>query len=362
MEMVLACLRVLLHHGVIALVDMFFFTNRYESTDKAAALLAGKDPKMLQAAVEFAARRPFAGASMHPSEHSPSQHSLSPVMSPVNDECKSLDSKYYASFPPSAEGRDNALYLGGGAAATAANSIYRISSVNSHDAAATSFLHQSPAAVRRQLTRDEKEIELAIAELYCACHRNRSIGELWVDLFREQQLRRGGVSLSRTSLSSAAPLNWKKMFGLLEHRRLTSFGLVHGLIRRVHNFPMVVGGRFTESEMQSIASAMQDQSKKSSSQSDQHPHHPSSASLHLQRDRSLSSSRHGTHHPHGGLSHNIQQPKQTPGDEKKTALYLAYLMDGRHCDDELVCIFEKPLEDLFEMIKEERQVVSSYAP
>lgn len=43
MEMVRACLRVLKHHGVIALVDMFFYTNRYEFTERATAMLAGKE-------------------------------------------------------------------------------------------------------------------------------------------------------------------------------------------------------------------------------------------------------------------------------------------------------------------------------
>ncbi|KAL3925184.1 MAG: hypothetical protein SGILL_000576 [Bacillariaceae sp.] len=50
LEMVLACLRVLKHHGVIHVVDMFMYTNRYEFTDKAAAMLAGNDDKLLQEA------------------------------------------------------------------------------------------------------------------------------------------------------------------------------------------------------------------------------------------------------------------------------------------------------------------------
>jgi hypothetical protein len=33
-EMVRACLRVLKHHNVVALVDMFFYSNRYEPTGK----------------------------------------------------------------------------------------------------------------------------------------------------------------------------------------------------------------------------------------------------------------------------------------------------------------------------------------
>ena len=58
MEMVRACLRVLKHHGVIALVDMFMYSNRYGFTEKATAMLAGKESKLLQEAVDFVMKRP----------------------------------------------------------------------------------------------------------------------------------------------------------------------------------------------------------------------------------------------------------------------------------------------------------------
>ena len=52
MEMVRACLRVLSHHGVIALVDMFFYSNRYECTEKVASLFSENDKgKLLQKAI-----------------------------------------------------------------------------------------------------------------------------------------------------------------------------------------------------------------------------------------------------------------------------------------------------------------------
>ena len=51
LEMVRACLRVLKHHGVIALVDMFCYSNRYERTEKVA------DSKLLGEAAEFVTKR-----------------------------------------------------------------------------------------------------------------------------------------------------------------------------------------------------------------------------------------------------------------------------------------------------------------
>ena len=38
LELVLACLRALRHHGVISVVDIFLYTNRYECTERAAAM------------------------------------------------------------------------------------------------------------------------------------------------------------------------------------------------------------------------------------------------------------------------------------------------------------------------------------
>lgn len=58
LEMVLACLRVLKHHGVVHVVDMFMYTNRYEFTEKATAMLAGKEDRLLQEAVAFCMKRP----------------------------------------------------------------------------------------------------------------------------------------------------------------------------------------------------------------------------------------------------------------------------------------------------------------
>eukprot|EP00978_Attheya_sp_CCMP212_P005132 scaffold11325_cov56-Attheya_sp.AAC.4 len=59
MEMVRACLRVLKHHGVLAFVDIFQYSNRYECTDLAANMMAGNLPKLLNAAFHFVAKSPL---------------------------------------------------------------------------------------------------------------------------------------------------------------------------------------------------------------------------------------------------------------------------------------------------------------
>jgi hypothetical protein len=49
--MVRACLRVLKHHGVVALVDMFCYTNRYEVTERVIG------SELLNDAAEFVIKR-----------------------------------------------------------------------------------------------------------------------------------------------------------------------------------------------------------------------------------------------------------------------------------------------------------------
>ena len=49
-EMVRACLRVLRHHGVLALVDVFKYSNVYECTPLATSMLSGGQEELLNEA------------------------------------------------------------------------------------------------------------------------------------------------------------------------------------------------------------------------------------------------------------------------------------------------------------------------
>lgn len=281
MEMVRACLRVLRHHGLIALADMFFFSNRYEPTDKATSMLAGKENKLLYEAVDFVIKRNNANSSGTQCSTSPQLFSSSPEQS------RSLD-QAVTTFSSSYREHREAQAL-------------RKGSVSSN------FSHEI-ALVRRE---DYTETKAAIAELYCACNRGQSIGELWMHLVSDQTLS-----------GTRASIKWKKIFKLIDHRRFTLFGLVHGLLRRVHNFPLLV----SSDEERSLPGARKPVQGK-------------------RFERSRSGNR--------GERCNLH-------DLRQLTRRVASMMDGRHCDDALVCAFERPLEEIFELV-EGKRIVSVYA-
>lgn len=160
LEMVRACLRVLKYHGVIKMVDMFFFSNRYESTRKAASLLSGQNPKLLEEAVEYVVKQ----------------------------------SSYV--------GADNSPSLA---------SRNEFGSYRSKDHSMT--LKSRP---------DHLEIKEAVAELFSVLRRKQSIQNVWTMLLAREN----------------APIDWLKIYDMIDHRRFVAFGQINGLLRRIHLFPM----------------------------------------------------------------------------------------------------------------------------
>jgi hypothetical protein len=291
MEMVRACLRVLKHHGLIALVDMFFFSNRYEATSKAAAMIAGKQSKLLNDAVDFVIKQKKTPGAQQERESPPSP--LQPSSPDIGRSPPSLE-QFSSSYLEHRE----AHQMGG----------LKMASLSSN------YSHEMPAVSHRR--EEYAETKAALAELYCACNRSSSVGEVWIGLV-------SGRPLSGTSTST----NWKKIFNLIDHRRFTLFGLVHGLLRRVHNFPLILDQPFT---------------------SDSH----SSRSL-------LKTQELGTRRRHERSRSGVRGERDLE-EKRQIALRVASMMDGRHCDDELVCIFQRPLEDLLELVAGKR-VVHVYA-
>jgi hypothetical protein len=287
MEMVRACLRVLKHHGLIALVDMFFFSNRYEATGKAAAMIAGKQGKLLSDAVDFVIKQKKT-PGVQERDSSPLQSS-SPDLGRSPPSLEQFSSSYL-------EHRE-AHQMGG----------MKMASLSSN------YSHEMPVTVSHR--REEyAETKAALAELYCACNRSSSVGEVWIGLV-------SGRPLSGTNTST----NWRKIFNLIDHRRFTLFGLVHGLLRRVHNFPLLLDQPFTSDSSRSHLETKELGARRKS-------------------ERSRSGVR---------SERNLE-------DKHQIALRVASMMDGRHCDDELVCAFQRPLEDLFELV-EGKRVVHVYA-
>lgn len=347
MEMVRACLRVLKHHGVIALADMFFYSNRYEFTERATAMLAGKEPKLLQEAMEYIPHLHLRSNSNTPplGEASPALAvpSLSSSVGRHADGVPFLSlNPDVMSFPPR---------KGSGASHAHVGSLPSGREVpKSH-------------ASRHQ----QKKMRMALAELYCSCNRNTSFGDLMVSTVASSSsvsmMRRGSskastsggidlddiqeslgedrvvrlssvesdssvkkiVSPCESSISERAKpgveesvIDWAEVFEFFDHRRFATFGVVHGLLRRIHNFPRAIettnGGT----------------------------------------DKSLSQRR---------ASSRSNGSQKVAGDSVTTASRVARMMDGTRCDDELVCEFERPLDELVELVEGTKggKVFSAYS-
>jgi hypothetical protein len=361
MEMVRACLRVLKHHGVIELVDMFFYSNRYEFTERATALLAGQDPKLLEEAIDYTARRHHhrstncSPAGMIGEDNNPDFVTQTSSARQSDRSFRPI-SENVMSFPP-----ENSLL---------ASSMYRVGSKSKGIPKSFASIHE------------RKRMMLVLAELYCSCHRNISFAELRISKVavptsfstmqyerdsrgptdadaptglaeestgRENHLRRFSTAESERSadvrgrkLSDLSDLDaksnvqqggidWKEAFDVLDHRRCMIFGVVHGLLRRVHNFPVAVvskkGGIYPEATQ---------------------ANDPTYASTGMQKR---------------GVTFRSTDSSNGRKASSSLASLIADMMDGSKSDDELVCKFERPMDELIDLVEGfGKKVVSIYAP
>lgn len=278
MEMVRACLRVLKHHGVIALVDMFFYTNRYECTSvvpSSALLQEAANIAYKQRPTPPSNKRTTSKAS---NDNSPELQGTSPFGSFTTQIRRS------AVRSSSDCTKDGGSFPG-----------MKLSSFNEAGSVSSNLKPE-------QL----QNIKDAIAEFFCACHRESSVGQLWMDLVTKRIVVESRV-------------HWKKMFRTIDHRRLTTFGIVHGLIRRIHTYPMLVG---STNRHQDVVDAPW--------------------MLSPQQDMS-------------NVAGLVSQLRRR--EERKQLLERATLMlDGTHCDDDIVSSLDMSLKDVYELFPGRRIV------
>lgn len=409
LEMVLACLRVLKHHGVISLVDMFLYSNRYEFTEKAASLLAGKDDKLLQEAAEFAIKRPTVQVPLlHPTVPPPlplNHHDSSNLIpltgigvvsagvlggnssilsstgggesdGSIGGTSRPTSPFFPVAMPSSSYPPRNWNPLGGASYRSSSLRSSIMMSGYSLDKEVTPFVGPSPRI---------RHLMGALAELYCACTRNMSFGDLWLSLTSELQstkqqqhqqqvkqeqaqqqgirsagayhraantrkdsltehdisehesvefhpleaslldsLRGNGADPDPTAqnvsgrLNNASPHNWNEIFGEFDHRRFFTFGVVHGLLVRVHSYPYYAGPVLPERRIFALTKTGQ-------------------------AGNGRTSANVSTHH---FLKNQLKEEKRY-----QMAKAVAAMMDGTHCDDELVSMFETPFHRLVDLVE-----------
>lgn len=312
LEMVRACLRVLKHHRVIALLDMFFYTNRYECTSKIGALFPTKEhenhgSQLLLDAIEYAVKRPAAPSSNSGIPFVPYGSDVSPETlssSPVTGEGRLLDFFPNLSASLKAESlREGHLLRGMGRSSASQGSPHEYS-------------------IFHILKKDQLSlVKKAIPEFLCALNRSITVGDLWLAL----------VS-GRYPPGTSSSVDWEKAFCIIDHRRLITFAIVNGLIQRIHNYPLLIDerpGPQPHLELDNIP--------------------PMSLSL---QDRGSS------------VKSSIQQQqywKHQLEERRKITARAASMMDGTYCDDELVCACDMPLNSILELFPG-RRIVSVFAP
>jgi Nitrogen permease regulator 2 len=291
LEMVRACLRVLKHHGFVALVDMFCYSNRYECTE----IVIGS--KMLQEAAEYIIKRSgstgsdtvgtssdtalnASGTSSNPGRpdvSSPLGRSSEKDSSPVP---YSLMSSFPLEMAIKGDSYSDRLGIGGGTSLSHSHRDTPLASLLKHE--------------------DIIEVKAAIVEFFAACHRGVTIGEFWISF------------ISKRLHSFSGQVDWKKMFHRIDHRRLVIFGLLRGFIRRVHSFLLLRDRQsYIDYDDGDRCSVFASQERIKLGQ------------------------------------HNV-----TKTDDQRLLSKAATLMDGLHCDDEIVSSIEVPFDDIFSMFPE----------
>lgn len=393
MELVRSCLRVLKHHGVLSYVDIFRYCNVYECTPSAMQLLSNDSKerqKILDEGFWYAAKRGFVRQAPSKIYHemlaltnggsgnSPGSFSTSPMMSSV------LGRRFSHSANEDQEPRSF-------------NSHSRIAEESTSEEGKSSnpssSKAMSPANQRNTFLRDSEMMKKILVELYCACTRDYSFGDILCSKFGaesntptskadekyhdisfnsldsltmgplyeacsfEMEHENSHITSEQperphSSTSEFIDIDWSKAFNF-DYRRMITFGVAHKLIRRVHQYPLACEVRnFTKKEdhTQRTSSLSQDydastsQLEFSAKLFDEHYQIIDDAVSAVTPTLS-----------HSSLNGNDAE-RNSPGPEfKKTSLsffeQVALSMDGTRCDDELSCMFETPIEELMEALK-----------
>ena len=359
LELVLACLRVLKQHNIIAIVDRFFYTNRYERTAKATNLLMGRDGQ----------------------EH----RSAAPTQPQHDARAFAKNKTANADSNSGRDGHDaqrkflqDALEYAGKAAPNPPGDASEASEIGSSPStmyqaavSAASSLEGHPGLAYR---REQRKMMAILANFYLSCHRWTSVSEYWMSRLKQNASSgslsetehgqphfgsfQGGsyttaASATATTTDGLTSTDWRNAFQTLDHRRMVLFGIIHGMIRRVHNFPFAIQDS-SKGETNSADPAWSFDQRSSShgttnTSNSTEPHlsfgHPSQQQQ-QQRRHSLSS------YPAGARS--MRSATATgPSHRAEAALAqkVAAAMNGKCCDDALVSRFQRPLDDLIRLVE-----------
>jgi hypothetical protein len=380
MEMVRACLRVLRHHGVLTYVDVFRYSNLYEfqgyerlhtsdGVDEKKSKKTDAVKKVLTEAFWYAAKSKYVTRSQPMTNNAPSfgntpvtpwasskrTNNTSDKISPLPRSFPSL----MGHFPMRKEHPPD---------------------VDDDDTVRSDRLVRCP---------DRKEIAKmtnALEQLYRSFSRDKSFGDVLLE-------KVGSMTDPSSSDENVNPaqcddnndndirIDWNHVFDYFDHRRLVTFGLFRGLIRRVHQYPLActIAIENDESTMSDAGREGKDLDCDTNIMagfelSAAAEEAASIAAGLTMEERSLATSCSAS--PLQSTSAAVSFSGRTDMSVNKAAqkeLYVrsknllmarvAHAMDGTRCDDELSCMFDVPIEHLIEMLEDTGRwnVISVYS-
>ncbi|KAL7553558.1 hypothetical protein ACHAWF_016846 [Thalassiosira exigua] len=433
MEMVRACLRVLRHHGVLTHVDVFRYSNIYECTPLAMSLLAGIEEeakKLLDAAFRYCAKSKYLRrAHAQYRDHSTSNDVNSPTFkpnSPSNNAVRKL-----RSGSGSLHSLDLSNHMSRNLLASVAlaetSKVQDIAEDMSSPRSSRSVDQVASPSDKGKILKEMESMKKALAQLFTSCSRSQSFGEVLMAKIENKRQQEGApgnpvvennatrkfveseltIDAVLTPLHEASPesepaifsdvrntdprhgtnggifvdatdVDWRLAFDYFDHRRLVTFGVVRGLIRRVHQYPLAYEIEPDNGEEANSGTGRESNSSfgdlSNVDMSPEQYHMPieisaiaeaaaaaAAAKMALdERSKSTSYSNspllQGIPHPpvssRGEIFVNKLTQKELYHKSKKLLLNeMAAAMDGTRCDDELSCMFEVPIETLIGTLK-----------
>ena len=252
--------------------------------------------------------------------------------------------------------------------------------------------------------REKKSMMKALAILYTSCQKDVTIGDVWVNKlvdntgkkaenpnekhssdaktqhFESDKKDTKKRSTSLDSISSSGgykdvEIDWKEVFEFLDHIRFVTFGVIHGLIQRLHEYPVAYNVINSDKDNNSDNDDDDNNDNDSSSgesfqlfdearQSTSHfsPILQAQQAPSLPSLPSLTSLNFTTMKPTPVRSSMRLKDESKEKNDRKLALEVASCMDGQKCDDELSCLFQRPIGFLKDLVinKGKKEVISIY--
>jgi len=441
--MVLSCLRVLRHHNVLACVDIFRYSNIYESTPKAQQMLAGNLDGLLSEAVQFVSKQtPIANQS--------SQVSASVAGTPVGSFGNvsvrrgntmngggtmtllapiSTPSSYSPIPSASLDRMDSDRPAGASISSSntpgreiytcSTNSPPRVGERSTSQVASPFSASVQAFQYPSHIMREQKSRMTSLAILFSSCQRGVTVGEVFTNRVKnndgpnmqensngttnglgsktsKKKKRKSKVRSSSmgSSNSSAGDIDWKEVFNYFDHRRFVTFGVIHGLIRRVHEFPIAVKSKTRKGASTTVNPSSLDKAEQSNIESHkrntlrrhkslglekfegtpdpptpfQIPYAPTKILHGLSTDSSNGSVVHVQNKEDSAQRHSTQSITSVVTPISSHAMHglskkIASAMDGSRCDDELSCMFQKSINELRDLVKKygNNEVISLYS-